>query len=100
MQFVKNGRPIPGISRPSTTTTNWTADESHPDQRRRLQQPDDGLELLDGKLKARSDDGVPVGQDVFLVDNTDKQNTEEVNTRDAHSPDQWRWAPIGREGKR
>ena len=64
-----------------------TADESHPDQRRRLQQPDDGLELLDGKLKARSDDGVPVGQAVFLVDNTDKQNTEEVNTRDADSPD-------------
>ncbi|PRX41047.1 YD repeat-containing protein, partial [Planifilum fimeticola] len=30
----------------------------------------------DGKLKARSDDGVPVGKDVVLVDNSDTQNTE------------------------
>ncbi|MEV5303495.1 DNRLRE domain-containing protein [Amycolatopsis methanolica] len=29
----------------------------------------------DGKLKSRTDDGVPVGRDVVLVDNSDTQNT-------------------------
>ncbi|PTX53681.1 YD repeat-containing protein, partial [Melghirimyces profundicolus] len=30
----------------------------------------------DGKLKAKSDDGIPVGKDVVLVDNSDTQNVE------------------------
>ncbi|WP_316959698.1 RHS repeat-associated core domain-containing protein, partial [Streptomyces sp. TRM68367] len=34
----------------------------------------------DGKLKTRSDDGVPVGKDVTLVDNSDTQNTSSTGT--------------------
>ncbi|MFF0204374.1 DNRLRE domain-containing protein [Streptomyces sp. NPDC005017] len=34
----------------------------------------------DGKLKAKSDDGVPVGQSVVLVDNSDTQNTASTGT--------------------
>ncbi|WP_405862224.1 DNRLRE domain-containing protein [Streptomyces sp. NBC_00090] len=34
----------------------------------------------DGKLKSRSDDGVPVGKDVVLVDNSDTQNTSSTGT--------------------
>ncbi|MFV0138256.1 DNRLRE domain-containing protein [Streptomyces sp. HMX87] len=34
----------------------------------------------DGKLKSRSDDGVPVGRDVVLVDNSDTQNTSSTGT--------------------
>jgi RHS repeat-associated protein len=34
----------------------------------------------DGKLKARSDDGVPVGLQVELADNSDAQNTSAVGT--------------------
>jgi RHS repeat-associated protein len=36
--------------------------------------------LPDGKLAARSDDGIPVGKQVVLVDNSDIQNTKTVNT--------------------
>ncbi|MEW2402811.1 DNRLRE domain-containing protein [Streptomyces sp. NPDC046862] len=34
----------------------------------------------DGKLKSRSDDGVPVGSGVVLVDNSDTQNTSSTGT--------------------
>ncbi|MGW8768940.1 golvesin C-terminal-like domain-containing protein, partial [Streptomyces sp. NPDC055815] len=34
----------------------------------------------DGKLKSRSDDGVPVGSAVVLVDNSDTQNTSSTGT--------------------
>ncbi|MGW0084406.1 golvesin C-terminal-like domain-containing protein [Streptomyces sp. NPDC003393] len=34
----------------------------------------------DGSLKSRSDDGVPVGRSVVLVDNSDTQNTSEDGT--------------------
>lgn len=34
----------------------------------------------DGKLKSRSDDGVPVGSAVVLVDNSDTQNTSKTGT--------------------
>ncbi|MFI6359558.1 DNRLRE domain-containing protein [Streptomyces sp. NPDC050743] len=34
----------------------------------------------DGKLKSRSDDGVPVGSAVVLVDNSDTQNTAKTGT--------------------
>ncbi|MFF4828063.1 DNRLRE domain-containing protein [Streptomyces sp. NPDC001312] len=34
----------------------------------------------DGSLKARSDDGVPVGKSVVLVDNSDTQNTSSTGT--------------------
>jgi RHS repeat-associated protein len=34
----------------------------------------------DGKLKARSDDGVPVGRQVVLVDNSDSQNVTATGT--------------------
>ncbi|WP_245180421.1 golvesin C-terminal-like domain-containing protein [Streptomyces montanisoli] len=34
----------------------------------------------DGKLKSRSDDGVPVGQDVVLADNSDSQSTSATGT--------------------
>ncbi|WP_461081687.1 golvesin C-terminal-like domain-containing protein [Streptomyces deserti] len=34
----------------------------------------------DGKLKSRSDDGVPVGMSVVLVDNSDTQNTSYTGT--------------------
>ncbi|WP_406178161.1 DNRLRE domain-containing protein [Streptomyces sp. NBC_00996] len=34
----------------------------------------------DGKLKSRSDDGVPVGKNVVLVDNSDTQNTSKTGT--------------------
>ncbi|MFF8478801.1 DNRLRE domain-containing protein [Streptomyces sp. NPDC015414] len=34
----------------------------------------------DGSLKSRSDDGVPVGQSVVLVDNSDTQNTSKTGT--------------------
>ncbi|MGP3926293.1 golvesin C-terminal-like domain-containing protein [Streptomyces sp. 8N616] len=34
----------------------------------------------DGKLKSRSDDGVPVGKHVVLVDNSDSQNTSTTGT--------------------
>ncbi|CAL9566122.1 hypothetical protein SUDANB176_04742 [Streptomyces sp. enrichment culture] len=34
----------------------------------------------DGKLKSRSDDGVPVGRSVVLVDNSDTQNTSSTGT--------------------
>ncbi|MEV0171099.1 DNRLRE domain-containing protein [Streptomyces sp. NPDC050803] len=34
----------------------------------------------DGSLKARSDDGVPVGKSVVLVDNSDTQNTSKTGT--------------------
>ncbi|MFB7087470.1 RHS repeat-associated core domain-containing protein, partial [Streptomyces sp. NPDC056296] len=34
----------------------------------------------DGKLKSRSDDGVPVGRSVVLVDNSDTQNTATTGT--------------------
>ncbi|WP_251023002.1 DNRLRE domain-containing protein [Streptomyces sp. ISL-10] len=34
----------------------------------------------DGKLKSRSDDGVPVGKDVVLVDNSDTQNASSTGT--------------------
>nr|WP_316959696.1 RHS repeat-associated core domain-containing protein [Streptomyces sp. TRM68367] len=34
----------------------------------------------DGKLKSRSDDGVPVGKDVVLVDNSDTQNVSKTGT--------------------
>ena len=36
--------------------------------------------LPDGKLQSRTDDGVPVGQQVVLVDNSDRQNTTAVGT--------------------
>ncbi|MGP3982054.1 golvesin C-terminal-like domain-containing protein [Streptomyces sp. KR80] len=34
----------------------------------------------DGKLKSRSDDGVPVGKHVVMVDNSDSQNTSSTGT--------------------
>ncbi|MGW7358049.1 golvesin C-terminal-like domain-containing protein [Streptomyces sp. NPDC054802] len=34
----------------------------------------------DGKLKSKSDDGVPVGKNVVLVDNSDTQNTSATGT--------------------
>jgi len=34
----------------------------------------------DGKLKSRADDGVPVGKDVVLVDNSDTQSTANTGT--------------------
>ncbi|QNA77623.1 hypothetical protein C8250_042920 [Streptomyces sp. So13.3] len=34
----------------------------------------------DGKLKSKSDDGVPVGKSVILVDNSDTQNTASTGT--------------------
>ncbi|WP_420708037.1 DNRLRE domain-containing protein [Streptomyces sp. 142MFCol3.1] len=34
----------------------------------------------DGKLKSKSDDGVPVGKSVVLVDNSDTQNTSSTGT--------------------
>jgi RHS repeat-associated protein len=34
----------------------------------------------DGKLKSKSDDGVPVGKNVVLVDNSDTQNTSSTGT--------------------
>ncbi|MGW1028113.1 golvesin C-terminal-like domain-containing protein [Streptomyces sp. NPDC002577] len=34
----------------------------------------------DGKLRSRSDDGVPVGKSVVLVDNSDTQNTSSTGT--------------------
>ncbi len=34
----------------------------------------------DGKLKSRADDGVPVGKDVVLVDDSDTQNTSKMGT--------------------
>ncbi len=34
----------------------------------------------DGSLKSRADDGVPVGQSVVLVDNSDTQNTAQTGT--------------------
>ncbi|WP_327249350.1 golvesin C-terminal-like domain-containing protein [Streptomyces sp. NBC_01320] len=34
----------------------------------------------DGKLKSKSDDGVPVGRSVVLVDNSDTQNTSSTGT--------------------
>ncbi|MCZ4606912.1 DNRLRE domain-containing protein [Streptomyces sp. Lzd4kr] len=34
----------------------------------------------DGKLKSRSDDGVPVGKNVVLVDNSDTQSTSKTGT--------------------
>ncbi len=34
----------------------------------------------DGKLQAKSDNGIPVGQQVVLVDNSDSQNTEITGT--------------------
>ncbi len=36
--------------------------------------------FLDGKLQTRTDDGVPVGKQVVLVDNSDRQNTAVVGT--------------------
>jgi hypothetical protein len=34
----------------------------------------------DGKLQTRTDDGIPVGKQVVLVDNSDTQNTQTVGT--------------------
>ncbi|QOV41499.1 DNRLRE domain-containing protein [Streptomyces ferrugineus] len=34
----------------------------------------------DGKLRTRADDGVPVGKDVVLLDNSDTQNTSKTGT--------------------